>query len=401
MRYLLRPLPLIAMISFLFILFQWRTIAHTPGPGTDFSIYYHAAGAFNNPSSTLYSSSTSSTTSFDQYLYPPPCILIFRLFHLFPEKTSFLLFTVTMYICLIAALLIALSLSNIRPDKIFPLLLFALASAPVYHQLSLGQINSLVLLLSMLHLRLLQKNTVLSGILLAIAVWIKVYPILLAIPALLSFHGRKAILSSILAGIGLPLLCQPWIPLRLYADFARTLGSLSNYTSAHIINQSLTAFGIRARLPFERAFQWPNIYLVPAWLRFVNFILLLSTLLLATVKAWKQRSNQASFIPGFLLLAASAVFSPLGWGHTFVLCLPLWIVSLEKIESFSRTHLVGYGLFMLIAVLLLIPVYNHPAFMDHWPALIRTFYYSRFLFITLFLILFLGNPFAKDNLTSD
>jgi hypothetical protein len=395
MRYLKSPLTPIAVISFLFILFQWRTIARMPGPGTDFSIYYHAAGSFDSAGSQLYS---TKTTSFDQYLYPPPCILLFRFFHLFPETVAYLLFTGTMYICLIAALLLVVNLSKIDPAKTLPLLLFALASAPVYHQASLGQINSLVLLLSLLYLRLVQKSPAWSGVLLALAIWIKLYPILLVIPALLSLQGRKSIFYCALAGLILPLLCLPWIPLHLYRDFASILSALSQYTSAHIINQSFTAFSMRARLPVEQAFQWPNVYWVPAWLRVVNYLLLGFVILLATIQTYKYR---AFHLAGFLLLAASALFSPLGWGHTFVLCLPLWIFCLEKLDTSSRSSLPAYGLFIATALLLLVPVYNHPAFSDHWPAPLRALYYSRFFFITVFWILFSGYPFAKGNLTRD
>ncbi len=396
MRYLKSPLTPIAVISFLFILFQWRTIAAMPGPGTDFSIYYHAAGSFDSPASMLYS---TKTTSFDQYLYPPPCILLFRFFHLFPERTAYLLFTLIMYACLIAALFLALSLFNIKKStKTLPLLLFALASAPVYHQLSLGQINSLVLLLSLLYLYLWQKRPAWAGIFLALAVWIKLYPILLVIPALLSPQGRKTIGYCALAGLILPLVCLPWIPLHLYRDFTNILSSLSQYTSAHIINQSFTAFSMRARLPAEQAFLWPNVYWVPAWLRAVNYLLLGFVILLAGIQAYKYR---VFHLAGFLLLAASAIFSPLGWGHTLVLCLPLWIFCLEKLERYSQNNIAAYGLFIATSLLLLIPVYNHPAFSDHWPAPLKALYYSRFFFITVFWILFSGYTFAKDNLTRD
>jgi hypothetical protein len=84
-----------------------------------------------------------------------------------------------------------------------------------------------------------------------------------------------------------------------------------------------------------------------------------------------------------------------------VLCLPLWIFCLEKLDTSSRSSLPAYGLFIATALLLLVPVYNHPAFSDHWPAPLRALYYSRFFFITVFWILFSGYPFAKGNLTRD
>jgi hypothetical protein len=412
MQYLRSPLFPISLLSLLFLLFQWKTILHTPAPGTDFSIYYHAAGQFKDNPSGLYQ---STQTAFDQYLYPPPSILLFRIFSLFPERTSYFIFTGTMYLSLLAALLTTQSLITqsltpkspthqplttqsitAQPPTHQPLttqslagyLLFAFASAPVYHNISLGQINCLVLLLSMLYLYFGKKKPALAGLLLAAAIWIKIYPVLLLLPALLSREGRATFLFC-MAGTALILVITlPWVPLHLYVDFAKKMADLSRYTSAHIINQSVTAFGIRGSIPFQRSFQWPNIYLVPGWLKITNYLIMAVVLVTTMAKAASDRP----IVWGAIILAAGALFSPLGWGHAFVFCLPLLMISLERIERSIPRRPLNYALFFVTALLFLIPVHNHPAFLDQWPALIQNIYYSRFLCITLLLIFFALHP---------
>jgi len=396
MRYLRTPLFAISIISLVFLGIEWKTILHQPESGTDFSIYYRAAGLFKDNPSGLY---LPPQAAWDQYLYPPPCILIFRCFHLFPERTSYLLFIGAMYGCLVAALLIGQSLyeqidSHRRPGET-GYIIFALASAPVYHNIGLGQIECLVLLLSMLYLYFLKKQPLLAGILLAAAIWIKMYPVLLLLPALFSKEGRKVVLCCLIGGIGIMVVSLPFIPFHLYIDFSKKLAAVSQYTSANIINQSVVALGLRMTVPFRQAFEWPNIYRIPGWLTLTNYALLGIVLSLACIRVVKDQARAIAkgpagpmanpLLPGAIMLAMGAAFSPLGWGHTFVFSLPLWILSMKKIERTMPLNIFSYGILFIMALLLLIPVYNHPAFLDRLPDLIQTIYYSRFLIITLFL----------------
>ena len=399
MRYLRTPLFAITIISLVFLGIEWKTILHQPAPGTDFSIYYRAAGLFGNDPSGLY---MPPQAAWDQYLYPPPSILIFRFFHLFPEWTSYLLFIGIMYGCLVAALLIVQLLyeQDTRPDRPLPgppfsgkagYIIFALASAPVYHNIGLGQIECLVLLLSMLYLYFLKSRPLLAGILLAAAIWIKMYPVLLLFPALFSREGRKTILTCLLGGIGILVITLPFIPFHLYLDFSKKLEAVSQYTSSNIINQSVIAFGQRLIVPFRQAFEWPNIYRIPGWLKGINFALLGLILALAGVKIRKEKDRAPAgvmanpLLPGAIMLSLGAAFSPLGWGHTFVFSLPLWILSMKKIEKTVQQRIFNWGILLVMALLCLIPVYNHPHFLDNWPIPVQVIYYSRFLIITLLL----------------
>ncbi len=393
MRYLRPPLFAITIISLVFLGIEWKTILHQPAPGTDFSIYYHAAGLFKDDPDGLY---LPPRAAWDQYLYPPPSILIFRFFYLFPERTSYLLFIGLMYGCLIAALLIVQSLYEQEKPSDRPLpgrlpsgkagfIIFALASAPVYHNIGLGQIECFVLLLSILYLYFLKSRPLLAGILLAAAIWIKMYPVLLLFPALFSREGRKTILTCLLGGIGIMVITLPFIPWHLYLDFSKKLEAVSQYTSSNIINQSVIAFGERLIVPFRQAFEWPNIYRIPGWLKGINYTLLGLIIVLVGLKMKKEKDRTASLLPGVIMLSLGAVFSPLGWGHTFVFSLPLWILSMKKIEKTAPENIFGWGILLPMALLCLVPVYNHPHILDRWPLPVQIIYYSRFLIITLLL----------------
>jgi hypothetical protein len=420
---------LIVILSVVMLSFEWTKIVGNPANGTDFSIYYRAAVQFKAHPSALYQ---PGIIGFDQYLYPPPCILLYLGFLPFSEHTAYFTYSTLMYICLAAALLICQTFCKqagypiTRTERI-GLLIFAFASAPMYHNASLGQTDCLVLLFSVLYLYFLRSRPAIAGLLLAAAIWIKIYPVLLLLPAVLYKEGRKSLIFCVLAAILIPVAVLPWIPGSLYPDFLHKLISVSGFTSAHIINQSFIAFCVRTQIPFNEAFQWPNIYSIPIWIKILNYVLMASLICLIMLRAWPKRGNSGKwknksgqvdernrlFMTGLSMLSLTAIFSPLGWGHTFVFCLPLLMIALQKSLSPKKEsendltirpsrpysgvlQILRYGSILLAAILLLIPIYHHPGLIDHWPALIRNIFYSRLLWIGLFLIIFLGPITGKN-----
>lgn len=359
-----------------------------PSAGTDFSIYYKAAVDFSQDPSLLY---RQDVPGFDQYLYPPPSIFLFWGFSRMPLPTAYAVFIGLMYACLVASLFLARGLCrdaglNWSRWEFTAFALLALASAPVYHNIGLGQVNSLVLLLSLLYLFLLNKQKPLAaGILLAIAIWIKLYPALLLLAAF-NRKNRKAVLGCAAAGILIPVVLLPFVPISLYEGFMMKFLQITKYTSGHIINQSLTAFLFRFDMPPERIFLWPNIFITPGWIKMLNLLLL--ALLLVT--AWIRKrpgTGQDRLLLGAVLLSASAVFSNLGWGHTYLLSLPLLMVGFPLLRQNISNHIVYYLLIFFISALYLIPVHNHPSPLDRLPFVLQNLYYSRLLWLTVFLII--------------
>jgi uncharacterized membrane protein len=379
----------VLLIALGFLGLEMKMLAETwPAAGTDFSIYYRAALDFREDPSLLYK---AEAPGFDQYLYPPPSILLFSGFSLMPIQTAYMVFIGLMYVCLVASLLLARSLCRDAGLgwtrwEFVAFAFLALASAPVYHNISLGQVNSLVLFLSLLYLFLLNRQKpVAAGIVLAIAIWIKLYPALLLLAAF-DRKNRKAVLSCAAAGILIPALLLPFVPFSLYEGFAGKFLQITKYTSGHIINQSFTAFLYRFGMSPERIFLWPNIFETTGWIKMLNLALLALLLLLTWVRR-RPGTSENRLLLGAVLLSASAVFSNLGWGHTYLLSLPLLMAGFPLLRQSIRSSVLYYLFVLLISALYLIPVHNHPSLLDRLPFFVQNIYYSRLLWLTLFLVI--------------
>jgi hypothetical protein len=384
---LTNPIFALAGISVLFLIIEWRALMQAPEEaGIDYSIYYRAATAYASDPAALYK---GIGPGFDQYLYPPPSIVIFLGMNLLPMGASYALFCVLMYLCLVVGLILWKRLSHeagftLTTEQHIAFAIFALASAPVYHNITLGQANSLVLLLSLLFLLWMRTRPLLAGAMLALAIWIKVYPVFLLLLALLSKEGRKSILGCAAAGILVPVMLLPVVSIDRYFDFLAKLGEVSNYASAHIINESVAAFGLRLTVPEERWYTFPNMYVIPGWLKLANFAVLGTVAGVSTWLAWKRnKPAETALVLGPILLSLSAVCSPLGWGHTYVFALPLLLVTFRIWLPFMQGKIVGYLALFFAGMLLLIPVYSRFGFLQYLPDFVKNLWYSRLLLITL------------------
>jgi hypothetical protein len=385
--YLLKPLTYISIISFVLLLLEWRMMAKSGRTGTDFSIYYHSIQRYQVDHHSLYA---LNDTGFDQYLYPPPSIGIFQILSLLSEHAAYVVFIITSYACLVIGVLLWRRYnehedSNISFPEAAMFIVVCMASGMMYHNITLGQVNVLVLLLSILYLTLYHRYPYWAGFFLALAIWIKMYPAILLLVAILSKQGRKSIVACILSGIFIMGVSLLWIPLEVYGAFVEKMKSFSSYSSMHMINQSFISFILRWIHPFANAFKWPNIYEIPLWVKMANYILIVVIVAVGFYTAIKNHFNEKSLTAfGAILLSLIGVSSPLGWGHTYIFTLPL--IYIAYIYYVQRGGLMFNVLFVFFALLYLVPVYNDKLFRGHWPLLISNFYYSKLLWLTITLI---------------
>jgi alpha-1,2-mannosyltransferase len=380
-----QPLLILAIIGFVLLIYQWQK-RDVHDIATDYNIYYKAAQQFKADPSILYD---ATNTGFDQYLYPPPAILLFVLCTFIPYQVSYWIFSFLMYASLIGSLFIGQKIYNakfgIEPSRNnYLFIAFALTTAPMFHNITLGQVNCLVLLLCMLYLYFAEKKPVLAGIFLAAACWIKVYPVLLILWGVFSKERRKSVYACMISGTSVVLLLALLIPFDLYFDFARKLLLVSHYSCSNPINQSVTGFFLRFHVPFERIFMWPNVYEVPAWIRMLNYALLAITLAVTSVQLYRNPNNISM---AAVLLALIPLFSPLGWGHSFVFMLPLVMLCIQAIQKRYGQTWITFLVIFGIGFLLLIPVYNAPGILMKFPLLLQNLYYSRLALITALCIL--------------
>ena len=87
------------------------------------------------------------------------------------------------------------------------------------------------------------------------------------------------------------------------------------------------------------------------------------------------------FISDIAFLALIPVFSPLGWGHTYVLMLPLAFLVYCQLNE-TNGNFLNPVLIFLSGLVMLLPVYHEASFMSGWPPILQDIYYSRWLFLT-------------------
>jgi len=179
-------------------------------------------------------------------------------------------------------------------------------------------------------------------------------------------------------------LLLPVVSLDRYIDFLIKLREVSQYASAHVINESISAFGLRLFVPVDRWYTFPNMYVIPAWLKVLNLAALGTAAGISAYLAWqKTKPAEMPLILGALLLSLSAVCSPLGWGHTYIYTLPLIGVTWKIWQPKLQGHVTGQVAVIVIGIVLLIPVYSNFEFLRALPDLVKNLYYSRLLFITV------------------
>ncbi|MBL7856244.1 MAG: DUF2029 domain-containing protein [Cyclobacteriaceae bacterium] len=396
----------LSFVGIAFVALEWLVIVRSDKvPGIDFLIYFDSAKNFLASPHSLYQLENSG---FAQYLYPPPSILVFIPLTVLPAKVAFFLFVILMYLCLLLSLYLwrkVLVRNDIflSTSGFIGITAILTASCAMYHNATLGQINCLVLLLSMLFIFFLSDKPILAGCFLALAIWIKVYPLVLLLPALFSKEGRKSIVSCFMLGILIPLILWPWIPLEQYGTFVNKLNVMSDFSSGHIINQSVIGFLLRLSLSYGEMISWPNIFSIPLFCKIINLLLFGVLVGMAIYRVAKvAKKSGKTYVAQFgLTLASIAIFAPLGWGHVYIFTLPLLMLGfflfLEKNNDLLLFSSVG-----LVALLLVIPIYNTPGFMRSSPLILAHLYYARLTIVNLgvfVMVLLLLKPQGLADLT--
>ena len=83
-------------------------------------------------------------------------------------------------------------------------------------------------------------------------------------------------------------------------------------------------------------------------------------------------------------MALVALAAPLGWGHTYVMVLPLVVLRLVTLQSMNRVQ----ALLVVSCILaLMVPAGRMFHFADRWPDWLQNLLYSRYLIATVVLAL--------------
>lgn len=354
---------------------------------TDFHYYYDAALRVRADPTRLYLLSDDVIAGF---AYPPPAILPFVALSYLPLGAALLLMTVASY----GALAVAIGWwlrylkgrgLTIETDTAVAAVLVAVALAPAYSNAVFGQVNAFVLLCAVGFVAIGPSRPAAGGAWLAAGIWLKIYPVLLVAIGLWNRSAWRRIGFAAAAGVVLLALSLTVVPPSSYATFfGEVLPARFDKTAVHITNQSLIAFIERFSMPPERFLNWTGeqAVTVGAAVRAFNWIFGIAVI------AWLWR--RAAHGPrveavdsAACLMALAAVIAPLGWGHTFMLTLPLVMLHLVLLPGARPLHA---ACVCLAVGAMLLPPGRRVVTIELLAPWVQNLFYSRFLLAALLLI---------------
>jgi hypothetical protein len=327
------PLKLLLLLAVLVsgIYFAQRSGTNPAEYKNDFNVYYFASQEVL-AGRTPYEKSLGEWTP---YLYPPLLAELLSPFAFLPLPVAAYLWFLFNVIALVAALRMAMRLVfpdaqeanepnagrklfsgkfalKGRPQTLVAVITLLILMRFVLDNFDYGQVNLIVTALAVAHIYFwVEGKKSLSALMLALAVAIKITPILL-----LAFHLAKLRLKFALACLALTaaLFACGFLPFGAQAGkafddfFFRTVNNGQGFNLAYHGNQSMQ--GAIHRLKGEIQVENPSLPYMKA--------IAIGFLLLAFVAAFVKQNEWAASLPFFCL---SVLISPLSWKQHFVILL--------------------------------------------------------------------------------
>jgi hypothetical protein len=363
----------------------WRPLLANPQVlQTDFHYYYDAAVRFAANRAELYRSSDDVIAGF---AYPPPAIVPFMWLSRLPLGAALVVMTVLSY-AVLAGVIVVWAAHLRRQGWRFSantqwlVTVIVVALGPVYMNAIFGQVNAFVLASAVGFVVLAPSAAAPAGAALALGVLLKIYPALLSLIGLWNRATRRALVWSLAAAAAIITVLLSVIPAASYSAYLNVLRARGNKTAIHITNQSLVAFVERLKHPPGQFLNWTGeqAVTVGSTEQVLSWIVVLAIVALLAQRA--GRGQQVASAAGMIALIAIA--APLGWGHTYVMILPL--VMAQAVAMSEAPPLRSLTIAVCV-VCLMIPAGKRVSFIEDAPALIQNLFYSRYLFASLALIL--------------
>lgn len=319
---------LLIFVSFLVIFqFAFANIKLLRSPAQDFEVNYLAGKQLisnHNPYLKLRKDIVRIT---------PPTLVIFEFFALFPILVSqIIFFFVSLASFFLGSFFLFKILGMERNWKLwFSYISLVLIFFPFRYNLGSGQVNNfLFLFLVLAYYFFTKKKYFQIGLFLALAIILKLTPILFLLPFLanLELKGIKWILINIVLII---LLTLPFIGITAYQNYLSVPGTFFDFKLSAYVNQALTGFLARVS---QNDFLNQLIYLI---LAFVSLVTL---------------GKQKLQIPVWnIVIMYMLIFSPFSWQYHFTIAIfPL----LSTAFLIKRLQLpLRFYLFLLASYLLL------------------------------------------------
>lgn len=355
------------------------------GLQTDFHYYYAAARRFSADPAHLYFAGDDVIAG---YAYPPPAILPFTVLARLPFGIALLLTVVASYAALVVAAIQWMRYLERRGvstgrGQMVAIILIVLALGPTYMNAIFGQVNAFVLASAVAFVALAGSMPVVAGIALALGTWLKLYPVLMLWVGTWDRTTWRAVGYAAAAVVVIGAVSLVWIPADAYQMFATfVLPSRGGKTAIHITNQSLVAFLERFRYEPYLFLNWTGQQAVSVSREATALNAgVLGGTAVALLKTAVSPHRAVHAVA--TLMALVAIAAPLGWGHTYVMVLPLVILRLTALRNAGP---LVTAITAAAVIALMIPAGRHLP-IDVFPAWLQNIVYSRYLLATVALIL--------------
>lgn len=306
--------------------------------GSDYYIYYDAVHAVLNNKSAYFPIDIGYT-----FVYHPILLTVMLPFSILPPSLSFIVWSILS----VAALLLSIYLlSNREWQTWYWLFLFFI---PVTHNFTLGQINTFILLVLVLTLHFSEKKKPMwAGIFLAIAIIIKLSPVIL----LAYFVARKQwhiIAYTLLALVIMSLIGILQFGLQTTIEYSEVIRFAAQDFTLTRYNLNLQSYMGEIMLRISQSglsLDLAQGAIVIVWINRILFLISAGFAFFFTLKA----SPAKSAIAFALFVTLSTFFSPLLWLHHLVLLI-LPVMILFRYKADTRWILLILGLVQLERIL--------------------------------------------------
>jgi len=383
---------ILASVSFALLCYEIPTLVtavlwplwHNPNAlQTDFHYYYEAAQRFAANRHLLYLASDDVIAGF---AYPPPAIVPFVALARLPLGAALAGLTLASYAAIVVAIrqwcgYLRKNGFAVDPRTALLASIVAIALGPTYMNAIFGQVNAFVLLSAVAFACWLDLPAA-AGAMLAMGIWLKIYPVVAAAIALWERRAWRAIGWAIVAGMVIAVVLLPIVPWAAYQSFISVvLPARVDKTAIHIANQSLVAFLERFRFTPDLFLNWTGheAVTVSGVIRALNLAVAAVAVLFFWKRAALNAQSRAASTAG--VIALIGIVAPLGWGHTYVMVLPLVVTHLIALQHARRFEAV---MVTLCVGAMMIPAGRHLP-LDAAPAWFQNLAYSRYLIATLLL----------------
>ena len=261
----------------------------------------------------------------------------------------------------------------------------AVALGPTYSNAVFGQVNAFVLLSTVGFVTIGPRQPAAGGALLATGIWLKIYPALMVVIGLWNRSAWRRIAWAAGAAVLIAVIALPVVPIGAYQTFwTEVLPARFDKTAVHISNQSLVAFLERFAMPPERFLNWTGEQAIAVGFGIRAFNWAFGVAVIALLWRRARRGPRVEAVDSAAaVMALAAVIAPLGWGHTFVLVLPLVILHLVSLRDASPMQVVIVG---CCVAAMMIPAARRFWFVEEMAGWAQNVAYSRYLLATLVLM---------------